>query len=180
MNQRPVVLAAIVFLAGRAAAAPDACEQIRAACERAGFSRGTARSGTGLFVDCVAPIVQGRPQPRAARMPLPSIDPRIVAACRAGVASAAPSAAPVVAATTRYTVSATERTQVVVRTEPRARCALSEPGAIDDPSHRLRLRANREGDVRFVVSSVDKRESERLTHLLIRCQSENKTTDHPL
>src|SRR6516165_7018292 len=57
------------------------CAEIRAACLGAGFVPNGARSGIGIAVDCVQPIMAGRPQrPRAAR-PLPQIDPRIVAAC---------------------------------------------------------------------------------------------------
>jgi lipoprotein-anchoring transpeptidase ErfK/SrfK len=57
------------------------CAEIRAACLGAGFVPNGARSGIGIAVDCVQPIMAGTPQrPRAAR-PLPQIDPRIVAAC---------------------------------------------------------------------------------------------------
>jgi len=57
------------------------CAEIRAACLGAGFVPNGARSGRGIAVDCVQPIMAGTPQrPRAAR-PLPQIDPRIVAAC---------------------------------------------------------------------------------------------------
>jgi arylsulfatase A-like enzyme len=58
------------------------CGQIVAACQQAGFSRGAARTGEGLQVDCVAPIMQGKPQPPRAAKPLPQIDPRLVAACK--------------------------------------------------------------------------------------------------
>src|SRR5215472_383974 len=57
------------------------CAEIRAACLGAGFVPNGARSGIGIALDCVQPIMTGTPQrPRAAR-PLPQIDPRIVAAC---------------------------------------------------------------------------------------------------
>ena len=61
----------------------QACQQIRQACQEAGFTQGAASSGTGLMVDCIAPIMQGRPQPRKASKPLPSVDTQTVAACKA-------------------------------------------------------------------------------------------------
>ena len=35
------------------------CQQIMAACQQAGFVQGGAKTGAGLAVDCVRPIVQG-------------------------------------------------------------------------------------------------------------------------
>jgi N-acetylglucosamine-6-sulfatase len=80
------VLLAVGLAAPLAAPAPrdqDPCDQIKAACASAGFARGAARSGSGLRVDCVNPIMQGSDQPRRARKPLPQVDPQLVAACRA-------------------------------------------------------------------------------------------------
>jgi hypothetical protein len=59
------------------------CAEIFATCQQAGFVRGGAKSGQGLLVDCVAPIMQDRPQPRRASKPLPPIDPQLVASCKA-------------------------------------------------------------------------------------------------
>jgi N-acetylglucosamine-6-sulfatase len=59
------------------------CVDIRAACQDAGFLRGGAREGAGLFVDCIAPVMRGTPQRPKASKPLPSIDPELVAACQA-------------------------------------------------------------------------------------------------
>jgi arylsulfatase A-like enzyme len=77
----------VMALAGATAAAAQApagpCGQIAAACQQAGFSRGGARTGEGIVVDCIRPIVQGTEQPRRATRPLPQIDPQIVAACKA-------------------------------------------------------------------------------------------------
>src|SRR5262245_22436961 len=53
------------------------CDQIAATCEQAGFVRGGAKSGIGIFVDCIQPIMAGQGV-RGAR-PLPQIDPRLVA-----------------------------------------------------------------------------------------------------
>jgi hypothetical protein len=59
------------------------CEQIMAACQQAGFVRGGAKTGAGLAVDCVRPIVQGTAQRPKASKALPQVDPQIVAACKA-------------------------------------------------------------------------------------------------
>ena len=83
-----ITLAALVIATGAgsvlAQPAPrqGACQQIRAACERAGFRQGGAKEGMGLHVDCIRPIMQGPPQPRRAGAPLPQIDPQVVAACK--------------------------------------------------------------------------------------------------
>jgi len=76
-----VVAVAAASQAAQAAEGP--CEQITAACQAAGFVRGEARSGNGLEVDCVAPIIAGTATPARATKPLPAIDPQVVAACRA-------------------------------------------------------------------------------------------------
>ena len=60
--------------------------------------RGGAGGGNGLFVDCIAPVMRGTPQPRRASKPLPQIDPRLVAECKTqnpnfGQGNAAPSQA---------------------------------------------------------------------------------------
>ncbi len=60
----------------------NACAQIRAACQQAGFTPGSARGGNGLQVDCVVPIMQGTNQRRKASKPLPQVDPQLVAACK--------------------------------------------------------------------------------------------------
>jgi hypothetical protein len=59
------------------------CGRITAACEGAGFTPGGIGTGTGLQVDCIVPVMQGRDQPRQARMPLPRVDPQVVADCKA-------------------------------------------------------------------------------------------------
>lgn len=59
------------------------CAQIKKACEGAGFIPNTAKDGTGLWVDCVEPIIQGKPQPKKAKMALPTVDAATVAACKA-------------------------------------------------------------------------------------------------
>jgi len=60
------------------------CEQIMAACRQAGFVQGGAKTGAGLQVDCVRPVMQGGTfqRPKASKA-LPEVDPQIVAACKA-------------------------------------------------------------------------------------------------
>lgn len=55
---------------GTVHAAPrqPACVEIMAVCEQAGFVRGDAKAGDGLFVDCVVPILRGTPQRRRASL----------------------------------------------------------------------------------------------------------------
>jgi hypothetical protein len=67
----------------QAALRQRACAAIRAACEQAGFVQGGARTGDGLFVDCIAPIIRQTPQPPRASRPLPKIDLQLVADCKA-------------------------------------------------------------------------------------------------
>src|SRR5262249_40335558 len=67
-----------------AAPAPEGpCQQIMAVCRQAGFVQGGAKTGVGLVVDCVRPIVQGTAQRPKASKPLPQVDPQIAAACKA-------------------------------------------------------------------------------------------------
>jgi arylsulfatase A-like enzyme len=76
-----LILAAGV-LAADAQGRQPACAAIRQACEMAGFVQGGAKSGEGIVIDCIAPIMRGAPQPRRATLPLPEIDPQLVAQCR--------------------------------------------------------------------------------------------------
>ena len=68
---------------GQAQPIANPCQQIQAICERAGFTFGKSASGTGLWVDCISPIVDGKPQPKEATLPLPQIAPEIGPACKA-------------------------------------------------------------------------------------------------
>jgi len=86
-----ILLLALVILAISLAAASACwasqaqgpCAQIIAACEGAGFVQGGAKSGNGLQVDCVQPIMQGRAAAHKASKPLPEVDAQLVAACKA-------------------------------------------------------------------------------------------------
>jgi hypothetical protein len=57
------------------------CEVIKQACESAGFVKGEYKEGKGLWRDCIDPIIQGKPVNSA--IPLPTVDPTVVAACKA-------------------------------------------------------------------------------------------------
>jgi hypothetical protein len=91
VHQRLITIAALVLLAvGSAVPArsqparnPGPCAQISAACQGAGFVAGGISTGNGLQADCIVPIMQGRAQPPQARLPLPQIDPRLIAECEA-------------------------------------------------------------------------------------------------
>jgi hypothetical protein len=87
---RPSRLAVIALLAGPAIAlaaeapaqGPGPCEQIVEACKSAGFIDGDYRTGKGLHLDCIDPIMQGAPQPAIAKIPLPKVSPDTIAACK--------------------------------------------------------------------------------------------------
>jgi N-acetylglucosamine-6-sulfatase len=90
MPKSPIRIAAVcqimLALGGATAAhaqAPGPCQQIAAACRQAGFVQGGARTGEGIAVDCIRPIMLGTAQPRRAAKPLPQVDPQTVAACKA-------------------------------------------------------------------------------------------------
>jgi N-acetylglucosamine-6-sulfatase len=77
-----IVLAGASF-ALHAAPGFGICRQIRSACLDAGFVRGGAPVGYGVKRDCIDPILQGRAESDSG-LPLPWVDPRVVAACRTG------------------------------------------------------------------------------------------------
>src|SRR5215472_2282293 len=58
------------------------CAQIAAACKQAGFVPQGAKSGAGIVVDCIRPIMVGTPQGVQGAKPLPQTDPQLVAACK--------------------------------------------------------------------------------------------------
>jgi hypothetical protein len=58
------------------------CAQITAACKQAGFIPKGAKTGAGIMVDCIRPIMMGTPQGVQGSKPLPQIDPQLVAACK--------------------------------------------------------------------------------------------------
>jgi hypothetical protein len=56
------------------------CAQIAEACKQAGFVRNGGKTGAGIMVDCIRPIMMGNAAQGA--KPLPEIDPQVVAACK--------------------------------------------------------------------------------------------------
>ena len=79
------VLAVCALAAGplQAQKAQAPCQELRAACQRAGFTAGGAKEGAGILIDCIAPIIGGTAQRPKAKKPLPQIDLQIVEACKA-------------------------------------------------------------------------------------------------
>ncbi len=82
------IAAAVVFsTAGFAAEheghAPGPCKEIVKACENAGFVKGEAKKGYGLWLDCVDPIMQGKTTVPGATKPLPAVDSKVVSECKA-------------------------------------------------------------------------------------------------
>ena len=59
------------------------CAQITNACKAAGFVNGAAKTGNGIGADCITPLIDGTAQPSQATIPLPEVDPAILAACKA-------------------------------------------------------------------------------------------------
>ena len=78
-----LVFGMAVPMAAAAAQDQGPCAQIRAACQGAGFIQGAAREGIGLQIHCIMPIMQASAQPLTARKPLPKVNPRLVADCKA-------------------------------------------------------------------------------------------------
>ncbi len=73
---------ALPMVAQSAEQSPGPCEQIAETCMSAGFVKGDAREGYGLWRDCIDPIIRGTPQPPNANKPLPAVSPELVAACK--------------------------------------------------------------------------------------------------
>ena len=89
-----LVLAFSIGVASAAEAATPGkpCDQIKVACQQAGFVQGGAKAGDALKADCIDPLIQGTAQPARAKKPLPNVDPQVVAACRAAGQNAGQSA----------------------------------------------------------------------------------------
>ena len=85
---RMVKLCAIVLGLGacfvsQTALGQGPCAQIKSACTSAGFVQGGVSAGNGLWRDCIDPIMQGTAQRHKASKPLPQVDPKVIAACKA-------------------------------------------------------------------------------------------------
>ena len=77
----PLLLAATCSFAQEKPEGP--CKEIHDACVKAGFVKGDAKAGYGLWVDCIDPIMKGTAQPAKAVKPLPAVSGDLVAACKA-------------------------------------------------------------------------------------------------
>jgi CubicO group peptidase (beta-lactamase class C family) len=89
MRQRQLLICFLSMLVAVVAASTSnaqkvqsPCEQVRTACQAAGFKPRGAKEGTGLLIDCIAPIIQGTAQRLKATKPLPQIDAVVVQACK--------------------------------------------------------------------------------------------------
>ena len=71
--------AGVASAAQRASGQP--CQEIIAACQKAGFVAGGVNKGNGLQLNCVQPIMQGTTV-TGSEKPLPQVDPQTVAACK--------------------------------------------------------------------------------------------------
>jgi hypothetical protein len=63
--------------------APSPCKAVEQACKNAGFIQGDWKKGDGLWRDCVDPIMQGQTNVPGATKPLPTVDAKAVAQCKA-------------------------------------------------------------------------------------------------
>ena len=61
---------------------PNACREVEGACRQAGFVDKGSREGKGLWSECIEPIMQGRPQAKGAKLPLPKVSAEVVSACK--------------------------------------------------------------------------------------------------
>ena len=61
---------------------PATCREVEGACRSAGFIDKGSNEGKGLWSECIEPIMQGRPQSKAAKLPLPKVSPNTVSACK--------------------------------------------------------------------------------------------------
>ncbi|HET7185177.1 MAG TPA: hypothetical protein VFI82_10855, partial [Terriglobales bacterium] len=67
-------LAVCFVVLSASVAAQNPCAQIRTACRSAGYVQGGAKSGNGLLVDCVQPLLQGMTTNAKTGKPLPQVD----------------------------------------------------------------------------------------------------------
>lgn len=59
------------------------CKQLESACKTAGFVQGGEGEGKGLWTQCFTPLMMGHPAPKTSKLPLPKVDEKVLAACRA-------------------------------------------------------------------------------------------------
>jgi hypothetical protein len=136
-RQSVLGLAALLgCLAGAAAAqpAPSPCRVIRLACLKSGFQPGSGPSDVERA--CVRPVVYGGKPPKGET--LPTVDPKIVAECRANLERARPAAAPAPSSTSKApaTPSNTEEPTTTTAREPTAVAPHNPPPTDPGPNSR--------------------------------------------
>jgi hypothetical protein len=70
-----------LLIAPAVALADHPCKKIEAACEAAGFVKGGAKEGKGVFKNCLKPIIDGQTVNGV------TVDPADAAACKAKIAT---------------------------------------------------------------------------------------------
>lgn len=58
------------------------CRKIMAACEAAGFTKGGAKDGKGLWVHCINPLAEGKAA-KGSKLAMPTVDAGLIADCKA-------------------------------------------------------------------------------------------------
>ena len=84
INLSVCLLIAAIYFSGSSALAKEShgsCKKIKAACVQAGFVKGEAKRGKGLWMDCVNPIMQGTIAKKSV-LPLPTVDPKWIEECK--------------------------------------------------------------------------------------------------
>ncbi len=82
-SQNPATTPSSTAQGARGKKGPGPCKQIEDACKNAGFIKGDWKNGDGLMRDCVNPIMQGVTNVPGATKPLPSVDAKAIADCKA-------------------------------------------------------------------------------------------------
>jgi hypothetical protein len=77
MRTEAILTALGVLAISTSAFADHPCKRVEAACYAAGYAKGAAKQGRGLFKNCVGPLLSGELVPGV------SIDPGAVQACAA-------------------------------------------------------------------------------------------------
>jgi CubicO group peptidase (beta-lactamase class C family) len=75
-------IASVIVIATASIAHAAPCDQVRQACEKAGFVQGGDKTGVGLWKDCINPIMSQVAQRPEAKKPLPAVSAEIVGSCR--------------------------------------------------------------------------------------------------
>ncbi len=139
---RQSVLGLAALIAGLASdataqPAPSPCRMIRLACLKAGFQPGSGPSDVERA--CVRPVVYGGKPPRGET--LPTVDPKIVAECRANLDRTRTGAAPASSSASKApaTPSNTEEPTATTARQPTAVAPHNPPPTNPGPDKSLRF-----------------------------------------